>query len=192
MLVGRPSLGNRRLRGCGLGVHVHEVREAITSALDRDPDEYIAVRGSASPPTLTEWVRQKAPSLIQNFGMSLFPQLIADDKTAERIFRMPWWTYDVRHANTDLLLSDRPCLLEGNAVDGECLIVLPLSPMMLFFVCNRKPQIQWQLRSLEHTSLVKRVNRVSVLHAADRVYGTGKHHLPLVEKFLCSDEWPPR
>jgi hypothetical protein len=47
-------------------------REAITSALDRDPDEYIAVRGSASPPTLTEWVRQKAPSLIQNFGMSLF------------------------------------------------------------------------------------------------------------------------
>jgi hypothetical protein len=142
MLVGRPSLGNRRLRGCGLGVHVHEVREAITSALDRDPDEYIAVRGSASPPTLTEWVRQKAPSLIQNFGMSLFPQLIADDKTAERIFRMPWWTYDVRHANTDLLLSDRPCLLEGNAVDGECLIVLPLSPMMLFFICNRKPQIQ--------------------------------------------------
>jgi Protein of unknown function (DUF4238) len=36
--------------------------EAITSALDRDPDEYEAVKGSASPPTLTEWARQNAPS----------------------------------------------------------------------------------------------------------------------------------
>src|SRR5271167_1238008 len=63
--------------------------EAITSALDRDPDEYIAVKRSASPPTLTEWARQNAPSLIPNFGMSLFPRLITDDKTGERIFRMP-------------------------------------------------------------------------------------------------------
>jgi hypothetical protein len=165
--------------------------EAITSALARDPDEYEAVKGSASPPTLTEWTRQNAPSLIPNFGMSRLPRLIAHDKTVEHIFRMPWWIHDVHHANTDLLLSDRSCLLKGNAVDGECLIALPLSPTMVFFICNIEHQIH-VLRSMRPTSLVKLVNRASVLHAADRVYGTGTHHLPLVEKFLRSDNGPPR
>ena len=133
--------------------------EGITSALARDPDEYEAVKGSASPPTLTEWTRQNAPSLILNFGMSRFPRLITDDKTVEHILRMPWWIHDVHHANTDLLLSDRPCLLKGNAVEGECLIVLPLSPTMLFFICNK------ELRSMQPTSLVKLVNRESLAPA---------------------------
>jgi hypothetical protein len=65
--------------------------EAITSALARDPDEYEAVKGSASPPTLTEWTRQNAPSLIPNFGMSRIPRLITHDKTVEHILRTPWW-----------------------------------------------------------------------------------------------------
>jgi len=165
--------------------------EAITSALARDPDEYEAVKGSASPPTLTEWTRQNKPSLIPNFGMSRIPGLIIHDKTVEHIFRMPWWIHDVHHANTDLLLSDRPCLLEGNAVEGECLIALPLSPTMLFFICNREHQVE-ALLSMQPTSLVEGVNRASVLSAADRVYGTGTHHLTLVEKFLRSDNGPPR
>jgi Protein of unknown function (DUF4238) len=172
-------------------VALAKANEAITSALARDPDEYEAVKGPASPPTLTEWTRQNAPSLIPNFGMSRIPSLITHDKPVEHIFRMPWWIHDVHHANTDLLLSDRPCLLKGNAVEGECLIALPLSPTMLFFICNIEHQIH-VLRSMRPTSLVKLVNRASVLHAADRVYGIGKHHLPLVEKFLRSGEGPPR
>jgi hypothetical protein len=101
--------------------------EAITSALARDPDEYEAVKGSASPPTLTEWARQNAPSLIPNFGMSR-SQTDNDDKTVEHIFRMPWWIHDVHHANTDLLLSDRPCLLNGNAVRGRVPDCSPSQP----------------------------------------------------------------
>jgi hypothetical protein len=87
--------------------------------------------------------------------------------------------------------SALPPTLKGNAVEGECLIALPLSPTMLFFICNREHQKE-VLLSMRPTSLVKEVNRWSVLSAADRVYGTGKHHLPLVEKFLRSDNGPPR
>lgn len=123
--------------------------------------------------------------------MSRIPRLITDDKTVEHISRMPWWIHDVHHANTDLLLSDRPCLLSGNAVEGECLIALPLSPTMLLFICNRKHPVE-ALLSMQMTSLVKGVNRASVLSVADRVYGTGKHHLRLVIKFLRSDNGPPR
>jgi hypothetical protein len=160
-------------------------REDLTAALDRDPEEYAAAKGPSSAATLAEWTLQNAPSLIPNFGVSLVPRVIADDKTGTRVFKMPWWTHDVRYANADLLLSDRPCLLEGDARAGECVILLPLSPTMLFFACNRDRQTQ-VLRSMPVTRLVKTVNRASVVYAANRVYGTATHHLPLVEKYLAT------
>src|SRR5271166_2334677 len=59
---------------------------------------------------------------------------------------------------------------------------------------SRQNQFQHKLRRypMRPTNLVKAVNRVSVLYAAERVYGTGKHHLPLVEKVLRSDKESPR
>jgi hypothetical protein len=158
----------------------------IEATLAREPDEYLAIKEDASATTLTEWTRQNLPPLIPNFGVSLIPKVIVDDKAGERVFRMPWWILDARNAKTDLLLSDRPCLLEGDAVDGECVIVLPLSPTLLLFICNKETQIH-ALRSMgtaRPTSLVKAVNRTSVRYAAERIYATGAHHLRLAEKLL--------
>lgn len=151
-------------------------RELLTAALARDPASW--------PDTLVEYTRQNAPSLIRDFGVSLLPRIIADDRVCTHIFEAPWWKHDVRDANTDLLLSDRPCLLEGNAVAGEFVIVLPLSPTMLFFACNRERQLEY-LQSMPVTNLVKMVNKASVTYAAGRVYGTGTHHLRLVEQYLA-------
>jgi hypothetical protein len=159
--------------------------EALMAALSRDPEEYLAVKGEASAATLAEWTRQNAPSLIPNFGASLVPNIIVDDAVGARVFSMTWWTHDVRGASTDLLLSDRPCLLEGNAIEGECVIALPLSPTLLFFACNRPKQIEI-LHSTSVSKLVKNINRASVSYTARRVYGTGSHHLPLVEKYLIN------
>jgi hypothetical protein len=158
-------------------------QEGLIAALERDPEEYAAARGQSSADTLAEWTRQNAPSVIPNFGISLLPGVIVDDRTGEHVFKMPWWTHDVRGANTDLLLSDRPCLIEGDAMTGQCVIALPLSPLMLFFACNREQQIQ-VLRSMPITRLAKTINRASVGYAANRVYSTGTHHLPLIEKFF--------
>ena len=158
-------------------------QEDLIAALERDPEEYAAARGQSSADTLAEWARQNAPSVIPNFGISLLPGVIVDDRTGEHVFKMPWWTHDVRGANTDLLLSDRPCLLEGDAMTGQCVIALPLSPLMLFFACNREQQIQ-VLRSMPITRLVKTINRASVGYAANRVYSTGTHHLPLIALLL--------
>lgn len=158
-------------------------REELMAALARDPEEYLAIKENSSPPSLAEWARQNAPSVIPNFGISVVPKVIAHYSTGVHVFNMPWWTHDVRYAQTDLLLSDRPCLLEGDAMGGEAIIALPLSPTMLFFACNREHQIK-VLRSMPVTRLVKMVNRASIIYAANRVYGTGSQHLPVVEKHL--------
>jgi hypothetical protein len=160
-----------------------ESKRQLTTALARDPEEYLAARDPGSPSTLIEWTEKHAPALFRNVGVSIVPGVIADDKTGERIFRMPWWVHDTRAAGTDLLISDRPCLLEGNAMEGHFLIALPLSPTMLFFVCN-DPQRTRVLRAMNETRLVKAINRASVGYAARSVYGTGRQHLALVEKWL--------
>jgi hypothetical protein len=43
--------------------------------------------------------------------------------------RVRWPTDDVSATSICLLLSDRPCLLRGSAIDGDCLIALPLGPL---------------------------------------------------------------
>jgi hypothetical protein len=162
---------------------LNESKRQLTTALARDPEEYLAAREPGSPSTLIEWTEQYTPELYRNFGVSIIPGVITDNKTGERIFRMPWWVHDIRGAGTDLLISDRPCLLEGNAIEGLCLIALPLSPSILFFVCN-DPQRTSALRSMNISALVNQMNIASAYYAAERVYGTGRHHLPLVEKLL--------
>jgi hypothetical protein len=157
--------------------------EHLTAALALNPDDYVSVKSPSSPATLVEWVQQHAPPLIQNFGIANLPGLIANDEVGERVFRMNWWVHDVSAANTDLLLGDRPCLLEGDAVAGDCLITLPLSPKMLFFACNQAEKIAG-LCAIPATKLVKAVNRLSVISAKKRVYAAGRDHLPLVEKYL--------
>jgi hypothetical protein len=160
-----------------------ESKRQLTAALARDPEEYLAAKEPGSPSTLIEWTEQHTPALYRNFGVSIIPGVITDNKTGEHIFRMPWWVHETRVAGIDLLISDRPCLLEGNAVDGLCLIALPLGPSMLFFACN-DPQRTRGLRTMNETQLVKAINRASVGYAARRVYATGQHHSALVKKWL--------
>jgi hypothetical protein len=160
-------------------------RDELLKHLARDPEEYTAVKGDAAVTTLTEWTHQKLPQLVENFGLWNLPALIVNDTITKRVWAMPWWIHDVRGATVDLLLSDRPCLIQGSAVEGECLIILPVSPKLLFFACNQA-KVTVQIRTAEPTSLVKSVNRISVSSAAARVFGTGSQHLALVEKCLAA------
>jgi hypothetical protein len=162
---------------------LNESKRQLTTALARNPEEYLAAKEPGSPSTLIEWTEQYTPELYRNFGVSIIPGVITDNKTGERVFRMPWWVHDIRDADTDLLISDRPCLLQGDAIEGLCLIVLPLSPSMLFFACN-DPQRTTVLRRMNISSLVNQINLASAYYGAKRVYGTGPHHLSLVEKIL--------
>lgn len=157
--------------------------EEISRQLARDPHEYEALRTESSPESLTEWVRRNQPGLISNFGVSLLPRVVGHDATGERLFRMPWTLHDLTSASFDLLLSDRPCLLDGNALEGVCTIAVPLDPRHLLFVSNNQVQME-RLRLANPNEVVKMINRVSVVSAAERVYGTSGQHIKLVEKLF--------
>jgi Protein of unknown function (DUF4238) len=155
----------------------------LAAELARHPGEYLAPGASRPPRTLLDLAEIVSPGLVKNFGMSVFTGVITDNKIGARLFNMPWWVYDTSEASADLLISDRPCILEGNAIEGACVIVLPLSPRMLFFICNDERRITF-LTSLNPTQMVDIANRATIMSASDRVYGTGRHHLPMVDQYL--------
>lgn len=160
-----------------------EGERTLRAGLDRDPEEYLAAKAATSPPTFGEWVEKNAEAVIPNFGMSLLPKVIADDAIGERLFRSRWATYDARKANTDFLIGDRPCLLSGNAVSGDFTIALPLSPKILLLIASHPDRIDI-FRSGKQTDVVKRINKLSVTEAAQRVFASGTHHMPLIAKHL--------
>lgn len=162
-----------------------EGERALSYELDRDPEQYLAIKGDEPASNLREFLEQNAPHVAPNFGLSMLPKVITHPEVGQRVYSMPWSTFNVSRANTDLLTSDRPCVLEGNAVDGRCVIVLPLNPAMVVIISN-DATLTLRLRRLTHTGLVKLVNRAVVSHAHKYVYGTGRQHLSLVEKLLGS------
>ena len=157
--------------------------QEISSQLGRDNHEYEAVKSATSPDTLIEYVRLNLPALIPNFGISIVPKVITNPEVGERIFHMPWFLHSFNDTSLDLLLSDRPCILKGNALEGMCIIALPLSPRHLLFISNNEVEMQ-HLRSMSPSKVVKLVNKESVIHAVSRIYGTGQQHLGFVEKYL--------
>jgi hypothetical protein len=160
-----------------------EGERVLRAALGRNPEEYLSAKAETSPATFIEWVEQNANGLIPNFGISLVPGVIANDAVGARLFDMPWSTYDARHASTDFVIGDRPCLLEGDAVSGDFIIALPLSPTVIFLICSQEARIAG-LRRARPNDVVKWFNKASVIYASSRVYAIGNHHKPLVDKHL--------
>jgi len=160
-----------------------EGERTLTAELERDPDEYLTIKGDNHPPTLKGFLEQGAPAYVPNFGLSLIPEVITNPKVGERVYQAPWSTFDVRHPSVDLLTCDRPCMLEGTALEGRFAIALPLGPRMLLVISNDATTTA-RLHRMHHSALVKLINRAAVISAHEYVYGTGRQHLPLVEKLL--------
>jgi Protein of unknown function (DUF4238) len=162
----------------------------LKEKLEQAPEEYLSVIDAGAPPTLLEWVEENVPPLIPNVGLSIIPDVITDHIIGARIFNAAWMAYDARQANTDFLLGDRPCLLIGDATSsGDFSMAFPISPTVIFLISTKRERLE-AIGAREPTEVVKRFNRDSVVFASQRVFSTGGHHRPLVEKYLKLRPYP--
>jgi hypothetical protein len=172
------------VRNPGKVQHItNEADHGLRQSLLADPEEYEAVRGADDPPTLVEWVEQKAPEILSNFGKQILPDIIAHQPTGDAIIRMRWWTIDIADGFPDLLTCDRPVYMSHGVMDKKCFIVLPLSPRLVF-IATRSQSTFDRVMSRGIKAVTKLINESMVMQAEKYVYGAHDRHLRFVENRL--------
>lgn len=155
----------------------------IMATLEAHPEQHQAFTAAAGSTDLSEWLRSTMPELVENVGVLGLQKLVDNSNVGSRLVNMTWRMYGVQNANTDLLTSDRPCLVAPSTDGIRRLIALPVAPRLLLVISDNLAALD-RTNTMTPNQLVKAVNRDIVAHASRYVYGTGKHHLLLVQKRL--------
>ena len=157
-------------------------RETMLQALEANPLEYEALRGSSPHGSLVEWADANAPGYDEIATMGdVLPKLINDSRAGQIIVNMDWQVLHLLGSKLDLLISDRPATRFEGLNSRNCLIVVPLDPRRLFVASHWDRQFQHH----SPTDIVRRANITTVSEAHARVYGTSAQHRPLAEKWLA-------
>jgi Protein of unknown function (DUF4238) len=156
-------------------------REIILKELERNPEEYLAVKGSAPEETLQEWTEARIKGLDEIATMTqMLPMGINNEGPGSIIINMRWEVIDLAASTVDLLTSDRPVMRFQGLKSRDCMIMIPLGPRRLFVATHYDRGLQRQ-----RPKLVARAANMSTVRAAHaRVYGTSSQHRALLEKYL--------
>ena len=63
-----------------------DARAELSRQLQKQPEEYAAVKRDSDPATLLEWAEQNATFLLENMGKLMLPTLIDNEKIGQAIF----------------------------------------------------------------------------------------------------------
>jgi len=141
----------------------------LRETLAKQPENYEELSGLEDPPTLEEWSEKNFPGLIENFGLSIFQELVDNPNIGNKILRMKWWILDFADVPFELLLSDNPCIFTFDMDDPNCVLALPISPKKAFMATNSE-DVAKLMRLQKPRDLATCINESSLDQAQTRIY----------------------
>jgi hypothetical protein len=157
-------------------------RAVLAAEVDKDPDDFMELRGSEPEPTLREWLEINMPWELDDLAVRTLPDLVCSDKLNAGIWEGIWATRTLKPETRDLLIGDRPLIYVGTMESGH-LIAVPISPRRLFFKAPDKTTVENVFRESEK-HFTKKLNTQTTFQAERYVYSTGSQHEPLIRKHL--------
>ena len=155
----------------------------LLEELAKGPEEYEALRPAGGPATLEEWVRQNAPAMLEDAGLSSLPRIVHRIETQHHLRRMFWAVADCKSATHTLFTSDRPLVQLLGLGHPNCVIALPLSPRHAFLAANREAVLT-RLVGANVSMFAKQFNENILRQAVDYVYSAEDGHQAYVRKRL--------
>ena len=150
--------------------------------LDEAPEEYLELRGEASEATLQQWVVNRFPELLIDFGVMTFPGVVQSKLLNDAILQAICVIRRLKEPQFDLLIGDNPLIYVGT-FKTNFLLYLPLAPTAAFFATNNEKTLQ-KLLELEVKLAVRAMNISSVSQAERFVYATSDCQKSFIEKYL--------
>jgi Protein of unknown function (DUF4238) len=140
-------------------------------------------REGEDPETAVKDLMKADPQLMRRMSLSAMVDSIGDGLPHRAIMGSEWATIDVQGCRLDLVIGDKPIVRTG-AMDGEYIMLLPLSPSVLFAIYNTGNRLIERTRSLPPQELVRRVNVDMAAQAVEYLFATSTVHKPLAAKYL--------
>ncbi len=157
--------------------HEASAPEVVLRTIMKDPRE------GEDPETTVKSLTEANPRLMRSITLRAMVNSIRDGLPHRAIMGSEWATIDVKGCRLDLVIGDKPIVRTG-AMDGEYLMLLPLSPSMLFAIYNTGNRLIERAWHLPPQELVRRVNVDMATQAVEYLFATSTVHLPLAAKYL--------
>ena len=152
----------RNLRSTGV--------QQLLVGLDKEPDDYRAIAKESDPISLSQWVQENEPHLLENITMLQFPAIATHPETRKKITRFAHHSVvDLSSCTDHLLLSDTPCIWPYGIDDPKAILALPISPHALF-VTTRSDAVFNNLQRLSPDGVLALFNSFAVGQAREQVY----------------------
>ncbi len=141
-----------------------------------------AIQAKLGSLTLTQYLEADAGWVLDNASLRALEAIIGSAVLNSVFLDATWDVIDVKASNLDLVIGDRPLLLEGR-MSEQYLFMLPLSPTCAFVATNESAVLR-KLSGDKVRDVVAAFNKESTSVASTYVYATGQHHERMIERYL--------
>lgn len=157
-----------------------EGRAVIEEFLSR-PDPEFDRLNTGPEQNFLEWTLNNKPEVVENFGIDVLPKLI-NGPSLQKLYAMPWMLAHFAKTSSEVLLSDRPFVIEYGIDHPLHLRTLPLGPRHVLFAATSYETLE-RLANCRHRDLLPVINRAVVARAHRFAYGRAQtgfiaKHLP--------------
>ena len=145
----------------------------------KPPEE---IRDQPGSSTLQQYLETEAAWRLDNESKRALEIIVKSPQLNGVFFGAYWAVHSITTSNINLIIGDRPLLLEGR-MTGLFLFAMPLSPTQLFLASNDRMAI-CQVAAEKQRDLVRTVNQESTAVADEYVYATDGKQTALAEGYL--------
>ena len=182
MLVpGKPSLDENEIRAWAIFLLAQRARtpDKISSArqqtltlfkdmLGKPDRDFDAVKLDQKFDTLLDYMNEKHPDITENFHLDAIMKIIHKKENLQSLVNMKWF---VRTSyGKPIILSDNPLIMVGSLHYGDCTIVLPISPSVVFFATTIS-DLRSRIESEDGRTAASRINNAQAVQAERMVIG---------------------
>jgi hypothetical protein len=178
----------QRVRTPGYVEHVRsEAALAVSEMAAGLEADYQALRHEGLPASLNDFIRQHMSHLKDFVGVQSLPRLIEQPALLAALLEFEWGWGPLHAGDQTLLTSDRPVVFTKGLSDPNCVVALPLSPLVAVFAM-KDPQRLRDLLERPARDLVHGLNTNVVMQAKRFVYARDELQRAFVEQHFKTPE----
>ncbi|WOF74566.1 DUF4238 domain-containing protein [Parvibaculaceae bacterium PLY_AMNH_Bact1] len=161
------------------------VKEAWAETTPGLQEHYDALRTPTDPLTVDEYLAQLDPQHEDRFALQIARRLMDHSGIGGLINNMHWSVLRFDGCGIRLLTSDHPVRMPAAFDQAASFLTMPISPTQLFVAAREYPVLE-ELKGRKRRQHAKDVNKLTVMHATDFVYGVDDHMLTFVQKHMAT------